>query len=77
MVTYTDMPPAEYSKTLASVGLPQVLADAIADNSAGAARGGWYTDRPGQDRRTRAEPPRTHPAIPGMRRARSHAVGSM
>ncbi|MFI1735787.1 NAD(P)H-binding protein [Streptomyces acidicola] len=43
-VTYTDMPPAEYSKTLASVGLPQFLTDAIADNSAGAARGAWYTD---------------------------------
>ncbi|MFB8137671.1 NAD(P)H-binding protein [Streptomyces mirabilis] len=42
-VTYTDMPPAEYSQTLASVGLPQFLTDAIADNSAGAARGGWYT----------------------------------
>ncbi|MFI6700217.1 NAD(P)H-binding protein [Streptomyces sp. NPDC050509] len=43
-VTYTDMPPDEYSKTLSSAGLPQFLTDAIADNSAGAARGGWYTD---------------------------------
>ncbi|MBA2813748.1 NAD(P)H-binding protein [Streptomyces sp. KM273126] len=43
-VTYADMPQAEYSKTLASVGLPQFLTDAIADSSAGAARGAWYTD---------------------------------
>ncbi|MEV6591902.1 NAD(P)H-binding protein [Streptomyces acidicola] len=43
-VSYTDMPPAEYSKTLAGVGLPQFLTDAIADNSAGAAHGAWYTD---------------------------------
>ncbi|MGW0949258.1 NAD(P)H-binding protein [Streptomyces sp. NPDC002623] len=43
-VTYMDMPPAQYSETLASVGLPPFFADAIADNSAGAARGGWYTE---------------------------------
>lgn len=43
-VSYTDMPAAEYSKVLVGAGLPQFLTDAIADNSAGAARGGWYTD---------------------------------
>ena len=43
-ITYTDMPAAEYAKTLAAAGLPKVLADAIADNSAGAVRGAWQTD---------------------------------
>lgn len=43
-VTYTDMPAPEYAKMLEGAGVPQVLADAIADNSAGAARGAWHTD---------------------------------
>ena len=34
----------EYAKMLAGAGLPQFFADAIADNSAGAARGAWHTD---------------------------------
>jgi len=43
-VTYTDMPAPEYAKILAAAGLPRFLTDAIADNSAGAARGAWHTD---------------------------------
>jgi NAD(P)H dehydrogenase (quinone) len=43
-VIYTDMPAPEYATTLAGAGLPQFVADAIADNNAGAARGGWHTD---------------------------------
>jgi NAD(P)H dehydrogenase (quinone) len=44
-ISYDDLPVAEYASILVQgTGMPQQLADALADNSAGAARGAWYTD---------------------------------
>jgi NAD(P)H dehydrogenase (quinone) len=44
-IRYDDLPVAEYASILMQgTGMPQHLAEALADNSAGAARGAWYTD---------------------------------
>lgn len=44
-IRYEDLPVSEYAGILMQgTGMPQQLAEALADNSAGAARGAWYTD---------------------------------
>ena len=43
-ITYTNLPKDDYAGVLASGGLPKELADALADNNAGALRGAWHTD---------------------------------
>ncbi len=42
-VMYKDLPQAEYAKALAAFGLPEGMANAIADADAGASRGELYT----------------------------------
>ncbi|GAB6909713.1 NAD(P)H:quinone oxidoreductase [Desulfosarcina cetonica] len=41
-VRYQNMPEAEYAKALKAVGLPEALADMLADSDAGAAKGGLF-----------------------------------
>jgi NAD(P)H dehydrogenase (quinone) len=44
-ISYDDLPVADYANILVQgTGMPRELAEALADNSAGAARGAWYTD---------------------------------
>lgn len=43
-VVYSDLPQKEYEKILLSAGLPDFLADLLADSDAGAAKGGLFDD---------------------------------
>lgn len=43
-IGYADMPQAEYRAMLVTVGLPEPIADLLADSDAGAARGGLFDD---------------------------------
>lgn len=42
-ITYTNLPQDDYAGVLVSGGFPKELADALADNNAGALRGAWHT----------------------------------
>lgn len=44
-IEYKDMPAGDFSKLLASFGLPPAFADILADSDVGIARGDLYTDR--------------------------------
>ncbi len=43
-ITYTNLPQDDYAGVLVSGGFPKELANALADNNAGALRGAWHTD---------------------------------
>ncbi len=43
-VAYQDMPPADFAAALKHAGLPEGLADLLADSDAGASRGGLFDD---------------------------------
>ena len=43
-IGYTNLPQAEYRAMLVNVGLPEPIADLLADSDAGAARGGLFDD---------------------------------
>lgn len=43
-VTYTDLPRADHAAALLQAGLPQPVAEMLADSDAGAARGGLFDD---------------------------------
>ncbi|HEU6438718.1 MAG TPA: SDR family oxidoreductase [Nitratidesulfovibrio sp.] len=43
-IGYTNLPQAEYRAMLVTVGLPEPIADLLADSDAGAARGGLFDD---------------------------------
>lgn len=43
-IGYTNLPQAEYCAMLVTVGLPEPIADLLADSDAGAARGGLFDD---------------------------------
>lgn len=43
-VTYTDLPQADHAAALMQAGLPQAVAEMLADSDAGAARGGLFDD---------------------------------
>jgi NAD(P)H dehydrogenase (quinone) len=43
-IEYQNLPQENYAGVLVSGGFPKELADALADNNAGAARGAWHTD---------------------------------
>ena len=43
-VAYQDMPPADYAAALKHAGLPEGLADLLADSDAGASKGGLFDD---------------------------------
>ncbi len=44
-IEYVNLSVPDYASILVQgTGMPQELAEALADNSAGAARGAWYTD---------------------------------
>ena len=43
-VVYQDLPEAEFSKALVGAGLPEPIADMLADSDAGASRGGLFDD---------------------------------
>jgi NAD(P)H dehydrogenase (quinone) len=43
-VVYQNLPEDQYAQALADYGVPQVLAEVIADTSAAAERGDWYSE---------------------------------
>lgn len=43
-VTYTDLPPADFTAALLAAGLPEGLANLLADSDAGAAQGALFDD---------------------------------
>jgi NAD(P)H dehydrogenase (quinone) len=43
-IVYHDLPVEQYAKTLATAGVPEALADLLADTSLAIAHGDWYSD---------------------------------
>jgi len=44
-VNYVNLPPAEYKSALVGFGLPEPVADLLADSDSGASRGGLFDDK--------------------------------